>query len=284
MDITLARTFLAIVEWGNFVKAAEQLYVTQSTVSSRIRVLEDQLGQPLFVRTKAGASLTSAGVQFKPFAQRLVQTWEQARQEVGLPDRFRSRLSIGVQFTLWERLLARWLPWIRQAIPDYAVRADVGSSEALMRQVVDGLLDLVITYTPQNRSGLVVEHLMEEPLVFVSSAPGPAGPGSEDYIFVDWGPEFRLDHSARFPDANAATLTTTYGPLALQYIRENGGSAYLPVRLVRPYVARGELLVAEEFGAFARPVFVVYLESEDGARFETALQGLRYVAALEDEG
>ena len=75
MDINLARTFLAICEVGNFVKASERLYVTQSTVSTRVKLLEDMLGQPLFVRTKAGASLTAAGVQFRPFAEKLIQTW-----------------------------------------------------------------------------------------------------------------------------------------------------------------------------------------------------------------
>ncbi len=56
MDITLARTFLAICQTGNFVRASEQLYVTQSRVSARIKQLEDLLGQHLFIRTKAGAS------------------------------------------------------------------------------------------------------------------------------------------------------------------------------------------------------------------------------------
>ena len=58
MDIDLARTFLEVVACGNFVGAAEQLNVTQSTVSMRIRSLEQQLGRSLFERSKAGASLT----------------------------------------------------------------------------------------------------------------------------------------------------------------------------------------------------------------------------------
>ena len=283
MDITLARTFLTVVEWGNFLRASEKLCVTQSTVSSRVKILEDLLGQPLFVRTKAGAKLTSAGVQLKPFAEKLVQTWEQARQEVGLPAKFRSRLSIGVQFTLWERLMVKWLPWIRTAVPDYALQIDVGSSEFLMHQVIDGLLDLIITYTPQNRAGLVVERLMEEHLVLVSTSSKTKGPWQENYVYVDWGLEFAMDHAAEFPDKDAAVLTTTYGPLALQYIRENSGSAYLPLRIVRPFVEDGELYVIDSVSAFDRPVYTVHLETEDSARFEAALQGLRYVVSMEAE-
>ena len=66
MDIELARTFLAIVSTGSFVRASDRLHVSQTTVSARIRSLEDQLRRPLFVRNKAGATLTPAGEQIVP--------------------------------------------------------------------------------------------------------------------------------------------------------------------------------------------------------------------------
>jgi len=62
MDIELARTFLAVVETGSFLDAADKVHVTQSTVSTRIRTLEQQLGRPVFERSKTGATLTPAGV------------------------------------------------------------------------------------------------------------------------------------------------------------------------------------------------------------------------------
>ena len=54
MDVAAAKTFLAIVEAGNFVAAAQRLHVTQSTVSARIKTLESALGRELFIRNKAG--------------------------------------------------------------------------------------------------------------------------------------------------------------------------------------------------------------------------------------
>jgi DNA-binding transcriptional LysR family regulator len=73
MDIQLAQTFLDIVNTGSFVRAAKRLNVSQTTVSARVRLLESQLGRSLFVRNKAGASLTPAGEQFLRYAQVLVQ-------------------------------------------------------------------------------------------------------------------------------------------------------------------------------------------------------------------
>ena len=64
MDIDLARTFLEIARLGSLAAAAETLHVTQTAVSARVRSLEDLLGRQLFLRNKAGASLTSAGEHF----------------------------------------------------------------------------------------------------------------------------------------------------------------------------------------------------------------------------
>ncbi|NVK19655.1 MAG: LysR family transcriptional regulator [Methylocystaceae bacterium] len=283
MDITLAKTFLAISEQGSFAKASEQLYVTQSTISTRVKQLEDLLGQTLFHRSKSGAVLTPAGAQFKPFAQKMVQTWEQACQEVALPQAFEARLSVGVQFTLWERLMIDWLPWIKKAVPDYAIMANVGASENLMQQLVNGLLDLVITYTPQNRTGLVVEQIMEESLVLVSDSLTHYGPDDRNYLFIDWGAEFKMDHARHFPDRDMARLTTNYGPLAVQYLLSQGGSAYLPLRMVRPFITDGRLHLIENEASFTRSAYCVFVDGEDNARFDTALEGLRLVAATEED-
>ena len=70
MDTELARTFLEIVSTGSFVKAADRLNVGQTTVSARVRILEQQLGRPLFVRHKGGASLTRLEKSFCVLRQR----------------------------------------------------------------------------------------------------------------------------------------------------------------------------------------------------------------------
>jgi DNA-binding transcriptional LysR family regulator len=67
VNIAAAKTFLAIVDTGSFVSAASNLHITRTAVSARMRVVEDELGQPLFNRTKAGVTLTPAGEQFTRF-------------------------------------------------------------------------------------------------------------------------------------------------------------------------------------------------------------------------
>src|SRR5690348_18390414 len=105
MDIVLAKTFLEIVATGSFIRAAERLNVAQTTVSARIRLLEQQLGRSLFVRNKSGASLTPAGEQFLRYAPTFVQLWQRIRQQVAVPSGHRAMLTVGSEVSLWQPLL-----------------------------------------------------------------------------------------------------------------------------------------------------------------------------------
>lgn len=283
MDIEQARTFLAIVETGTFIRAAEQRNVTQSTVSARVKALEGQLGCSLFQRSKAGATLTSAGTRFARCAEIMVRAWQQTRQEIGLTAKYSAMIRIGGQFTLWDRLLLKWIPWMRSALPELAIRAEVGLSEGLMRQLGEGLLDIGVMYTPQTRPNLIIDHLMDERLVLVSSNPESRAPWEDEYVYIDWGPEFRLSHGDAFPGLPASALYVSHGPLGLQYVVENGGSGYFPMRLVRSHLVDKRLLRVPGAPTFSRPVYAVHAIADKDEPFRTALEGLRRVVALEPE-
>ncbi|MXP65123.1 LysR family transcriptional regulator [Roseomonas sp. M0104] len=280
MDIELARTFLAIVAAGSFVRAAERLNVSQTTVSARVRTLEEQLRRPLFVRNKTGASLTPAGEQFLRHAPGLVQLWERARQEVAVPPGRRAVLAMGAELSLWEPLLLRWLLWMRHAAPDLALRAQVGMAENLMEQVAEGILDLAVLYAPRYRAGLRVELLAEERLVMVTTPPGPGGerPG---YIQVDWGQEFALRQEAHPAAPGEPALHAGFGPLGLGYILEAGGSGYFRMGAVRPHLESGRLALVPGAPEFLHPAYAVYAETAEAGLLRTALDGLRKVAGAE---
>ena len=129
MDIELARTFLAIVKTQSFIRAAEQLNVSQTTVSARVRSLEEKLGRVLFVRNKSGASLTPAGEQFLRYAPTFVQLWERARHQVAVPSGHRAVLAIGGELILWHPWMLEWLHWMRRAAPEIAIRVQVDLPE-----------------------------------------------------------------------------------------------------------------------------------------------------------
>jgi len=279
MDITLAQTFLTIIDSGSFVAAADILNVTQSTISMRIKHLEEILGRTVFERSRSGIVVTSAGRHFQPHAALMVQIWEQARHEISLPENVQSVFSLGGQFSLWDSLLLRWIPWMRTHLPEIAIRTEVGLSEGLMRQLLNGHIDLAVLYTPQNRIGVMIEELMVEHLILVSTNPDTEDISGPDYIYVDWGPEFSQSHRQAFPVVDTAFVSIAYGHLALQYILENGGTGYFPLRMTRSHLDSGALHQITAAPDFKRPVYMAYLEKSVDENFDIALDGLRQMAA-----
>lgn len=278
MDISLARTFLAIAETRSFLRAADRLHVTQTAISARVRTLEEQLGRALFVRNRAGAVLTAAGEQFMPHARTLVQVWERARQQVAVPAGRRAVLALGCEISLWYPLLPRWLVCMRERAPDLALRCTVAPPRELLDQVVNGVLDIAIAYAPQQRPGLRVELLIEERLVMVSTQPRPGMPEASDYVNVDWGPEFEAQHALAFPHLSNAPVQAGLGPLGLEYVLMAGGTGYFRLEVARPHLEAGRLHRVPDMPEFLYPAYAVYAAGAEPAALHEALEGLRAMA------
>lgn len=281
MKIDHLLTFLEIASCGNFNRAAENLHVTQSTVSARVKTMEADFGRPLFTRSHSGVELTSAGHHFRRYALGIQRLWQQAHQEVTLPEGFRTVLALGTQVSLWDRLVLMWIPRMRSKAHDVALRVEADYSSSLMRQLSDGLLDIGVMYTPRQSPGMVVEDLFEETLISVTTRQRDVSEGwIEDYVFVDWGDEFRAKHGEAFPDMKTPAVSVGLGALGLQYILENGGSGYFPTRVVEPLIEQGKLFLVKGAPSVQRPAYVVYTSSpKEEKLLQLALDELRKVAA-----
>jgi DNA-binding transcriptional LysR family regulator len=274
-------TFLEIAACGSFIRAAENLNVTQSTVSARVKTMEEQFGRILFRRSHSGVELTSAGHHFHRYALGIQRLWQQAHQEVALPEGFSMVLALGAQVSLWDRLILKWMPRMRSKAPDVAIRVEADYSNSLMRQLIDGLLEIGVMYTPRQTPGMIIDDLFEETLMLVSTSKRSVSEGFvEDYVFVDWGDVFRAQHGEFFPELEAAAVSVGHGWLGLQYILENGGSGYFPTRVVEPMLEQGQLFPVAGAPVVQRPAYVVYTTTpKNEGILELALDELRQVAA-----
>ncbi len=280
MDIELARTFLAVAAAGNFVGAAQRLYVTQSTVSTRIHSLENQLGALLFRRGRSGAELTQAGQRFLRHAKMMVQTLEQARHDVGLPAGFRGSLTLSGRIALWDGFLPQWVGRMRSNHPDISLRLEVGFEEAIMQGLVQGTIDVGVMYTPESRPGLGIEKLFEEVLTLVATEPNREWP-DPGYIHMDWGTEFHAQFSTSFPDIEPPAITANIGWLVMQQILHCGGSGYFPIRMTRDLIEQGQLWQVPDTPSFTLPAYMVFPTYRKDAALENALASLRVLAAEE---
>ncbi len=281
LDIDRARTFLEIVRLGSFLKAAERLNVSQTTVSARIRALEEELGRALFVRNRSGARLTSAGVEFDRYARSFVQVWERARQRLALPPGKSGIVGIGAELSLWSPLLVDWMAALKAEAPELAIHAHVGAPAKLTEDIDSGAIDVAILYAPQLAPGFVVERVLDDQLVQVApGATAPAGAASTEAIFVDWGPAFPLLHGGQARFHAAAGTVVDFGPLGLAHLLGTGGRGYFRRSMVAPLIAEGRLAVVAEAPTFPYPAYAVRAEEpEERREVAVALAILRKVLA-----
>lgn len=279
MDIQLIKTFLEVSATGSFGSAASRLFVTQSAVSLRIQRLEDSLGRTLFTRSKAGADLTPAGREFEGYAMSLLKIWEEARQQVAIPEGFTRFISIGAQYSLWPRLGFRLIDGLRQQMPDLSIRGELGLPPRLTRLLVEGMLDVAIMYEPTIRPGLRAEPVLEEELVLVASWPDARIadlPGR--YIMVDWGSEFIQNHALQLPSLVSPGVTFGFGALTADYIARRNHAAYLPARYVARFIEAGTLHPVREAPVFPYPVWSVWREDMDAEVSATLHRVIEQVA------
>ena len=283
MDIVTARTFLEIVKTGSFVRAAENLHITQTAVSARIRVLEQQLDRKVFIRNKAGARLTPAGDQFFRFATSLVQIWDRARRTVALAPGRERVVTIGAELSQWNPLMRHWLLWMRRECPEIAVSAYIDTADSLMAQVQEGALDVAILYAAPARSGVVAELLFEEKLVLARTTPADQPLSADDHVHVDWGEEFAVNYHAAFPDADPGVVSISYGPLALDYVLAKGGSGYFRMAAIRPHLDDGSMVLVPDSPEFSYSSYAVHSANADESVMGRVRRGLRAAAKASAE-
>lgn len=271
MDLQLIKTFLEVAGTGSFGAAAGRLYVTQSAVSLRIQRLEDQLGRPLFDRTKGGVSLTPAGREFRGFATTILRNWEQARQRVSALDAAATSLVIGAESTLWPRFGFRWIDCLRETHPELEIRAVLAEPDSLVQMALSGEVQVALTHGPLDRPGLHSERLIEEQLVMVCPWPDATVESvAASYTLVDWGPEFLRFHEAALPDLASPSLTLSDGAMAAWFLRSRPCAAYIPTRLAHASLETGQLFTVQDAPGFSLSSWAVWREDTD--------QGLRAVA------
>lgn len=274
MDIDLLKTFMEVQRTRHFKRAAENLHLTQSAVSARIRLLEDTIGAALFSRERNNIQLTPAGQRLLPYADGIVHAWNRARQQVALQEDNRASLSVSAVPSLSDAVLEPWLERVYGELPELALHVELQGAERQLRGLLDGTIDIGLSFeTPQVASVNVVP-LTRVRLVLVASTPGVGlrQALSERYVLVDWGGGFASAHARHFPDMPPPAARVSLGRTASRLIRGFGGAAYLAQSTCRAELERGELHPVSGAPVLEREVFALYrIEAQRRPDIERAL-------------
>jgi LysR family hydrogen peroxide-inducible transcriptional activator len=170
MEIHQLRYFSAIVRAGSFTRAAEQLGITQPSLSQQIRRLERQLGNPLFERLGRSVRLTAFGEALrKPAALILQQVAETRSSLAHLQKGVRGTLRVGVIPTIMPYRIAPRISEFSDRFPEVDLHFIEDTTSHLVEQLQAGDLDLAVSALPVRNPDVVCSELSREPLFLAVS-------------------------------------------------------------------------------------------------------------------
>jgi DNA-binding transcriptional LysR family regulator len=278
VDIGILKTFIEVYRTRHFGQAAQNLFLTQSAVSARIRLLEQTVGVPLFTRNRKNIELTPAGQKLLKHAETILTTWSRARQEIAIEDSAQVPLSIGGVPSMWDILLQNWLNDLLKHNQKLSVHAEVHGAEVLVKRLIDGLLDVVFLFETIQMPEIMVEEVCPIRLIMISSQSDVTVNQAiaDNYVFVDWGTSFSITHAQHFPEMAPPKLHVQLGRLAQNYLVHCGGAAYLAEAMVQEEIKNKQLFIVENAPVIKRMAYAAFSpKSDQREMIEHTLQSIR---------
>lgn len=163
MEMNQVRYFLAVCEHRNFTHAASASNVSQPSLTTAIKKLEDELGGALFIRDRAGCRLTPLGQLVRPRLERIQSETREAKAEAVRHTRLeRVPIGIGIGETIGNSRIAAAVERFRERLPQADIELIVGPSDELLTKLRDGQLDVVVAATEASPDLYRIDHLYSE--------------------------------------------------------------------------------------------------------------------------
>ncbi|MEH0664296.1 LysR family transcriptional regulator [Vibrio scophthalmi] len=261
MKIELLKTFIEVSQTLHIRMSAQNLHLTQAAVSSRIKQLEDELGVMLFDRANKRLKLTAEGDKLVKHANDMMAMWHKIKQEVGVTDSDGSQLFLGAMMSIWDMVLHDWLQKIHRNIDDVHLYTHTYSSVELRKRVLNRILDIAFLFEPPHTDEVVAKKLCTVPLVLVSTTPVREASELESFVMVDYGDAINSMFSHHFGEELAPRHHMTQPNVALSFILEAGGAAYLPRQMCFAQLRRQQLHLVPNTPTFHRDIYAIYLAS-----------------------
>jgi len=275
MKIELLKTFLEVSRSLHFRIASENLFITQSAVSARIKLLEDDLGVLLFDRSNRNLKLTPEGHRLIKHANELILMWQKTKQDVGISAQHSIQLVVGAKSTIWDIVLQNWLQKIHSNIDEVSLLTSTYNAPELRKSLLNRVVDIGFLFEPTFVGEIISEKVATVPLHLVTTNPDYVFKEVQlqDFIMVDYGESIAAQYLREFPDTPEAKHFMSQPRIALNFILEAGGAAYLPRQITFEYLKSNQLFLVDDAPVFRRDIYANYLANNQKiAMIEQVLQ------------
>lgn len=278
MEFKQLQSFVAVVKYGSFTKAAEKLYVSQPTISAHVSALEEELGKTMIVRSTKSVEITEKGKEMYEYAVHILELRDRMMRECQEDDRH--VIYLGASTIPSTYILPEVLPKFRQLYPDTFFVVNQSDSQGVADGLEDGIFDVgligmkagselacepfcedrVVLITPVKEQFLALKkeahtplkQLLQEPIILREKGSG-TGKHASEFLESIGMKEEQLHVSARINDQETIKNLVA-GGLGISIISEMA---------VHNYVEEGRLLQFELPKQNRRNLYVAYRKEEN---------------------
>lgn len=170
MHIETLKVFCDLVEMQSFSLAAERNFITQSAVSQQIRTLEDRFNRRLLerVRGRREVRLTTAGEVFYREAKNVLSCFDQLNESMrGLVGKIGGTVKVATVYSIGLHELPPKVREFMSKFPSAKIDLEYSRTTRVVRDVIDGVVELGVVAFPEPRRGLTIVPMMSDRLVLI---------------------------------------------------------------------------------------------------------------------
>nr|WP_312216635.1 LysR family transcriptional regulator [Clostridioides sp.] len=258
MEIRHLQSFITIVELEGFTKAAEHLGYAQSTITSHIQILENELGESLFDRLGKKIVLTNVGKELVPYAKQMLHVYKEIKNLTSEQNGVSGDLIVGAGESLTIYRLGKILKEYKKSFPKVNIILKDSICSDLRSKLHSGELDIILTIEPQIMdTDLVVKNLKDECMVIIGAPDADlkflstnfeGEVATESIIFSEKGCSFRIAFENYLKQKNIKYVNSLeFSSIeAIKKCVMNGlGISFLPFYTVRNDIKEGSLKMIE---------------------------------------
>jgi len=276
MNFRALQYFVKLAELKHFSKAAEACFVSQPTLSTQIRKLEEELGVSLVERAPRKVMLTPIGEDIAHRARHVLRDIEHIKDAArGSRDPESGTIKLGIFPTLAPYLLPHVIPVIRQRYPELRLQLAEEKTEDILNMLDQGRLDAGLLALPVEEHGMEVEVLFEEPFVMAMPASHPLCDKQsiglrdlegEELLLLEEGHCLR-QHALAVCELAGAHERVDFHATSMETLRQmvasNAGVTLMPVLAIKPPIASTDNIVLRPFDSPApsRTIALVWRSS-----------------------
>ncbi len=254
MNLKFLETFVWVARLKSFRLTAEKLFTTQASISSRIAVLESELGVKLFLRDSRGVSMTPEGVKVLDYAEQMMVTLQGLKQSLETTSSKVGRIRIGAMDTVIHTWLSPLVAELMDHFPLVEIELVADTALNLSDQLQKGFLDLILQTDLLRLETVRSMELGSHPMAWIVASQSIY---NRDYAsLADLAQERIITYSKNsHPHQDVIRLMQANGVAAprmncvnsvsaiTRLLRDGFGIGALPPVLVGEELARGELLM-----------------------------------------